>query len=68
MDYNRMRGVISSLCMTAAVDRSVDRKQAIWNNGLSTRVSDWVTRRPVCSGKHNSLSINLKLVKAQSHW
>ncbi len=27
-------------------------------------VRDWVTRRPVFLGSHNSLSINLKLVKA----
>ncbi len=38
---------------------------AIWNNGLSTwRVRDWVTRRPVFPGSHNSLSNNLKFMKA----
>ncbi len=45
-------------------DRLPKRELAIWNNCVSTRrVRDRVTRRPVFPGSHNSLSINLKLVK-----
>ncbi len=47
-------------------DRLAKRELVIWNNGLGTRrVRGWVTRRPIFPGSHNSLSINLKLVKAR---
>ncbi len=42
------------------MDRLPKHELAISNNGLSTRrVRDWVTRRPVVPGSHNSLLINL---------
>ncbi len=41
-------------------DRLPKHELAIWNNGLSTwRVRNWVIRRLVFPGSHNSLSINL---------
>ncbi len=46
-------------------ERLPKRELAIWNNGLSTqRVRDRVTRCPVFPGSHNSLSNNLKFMKA----